>query len=247
MRTTTTIILSLIAISLIVATAPTGAEEPAPAEALPSLDHILDRYIEAVGGRDALEKLTTRTCKVTAIHDLSWTDPQRQEIPIEVYVKTPDKWLIIEHKPAGERREWCDGEKVWLQEAEGAALEHSNRNRKLLYLYDPRNALRVRDHFPELTVKGEKTLKDRPVYVVEPTKLDPLHYALYFDAESGLLAGIGTYWKLQDYREVDGVLLPHKIDCSRKGGSSTFIFNEVKHNQPLEESLFTSPAQETLE
>ena len=58
---------------------------------------------------------------------------------------------------------------------------------------------------------------------------------------SGLLNGIGTYWEVQDYRAVDGVLLPHKIVCSRKGGSSTFVFEEIKHNVPIDDGKFSMP------
>lgn len=219
------------------------AEEPAQTtNNLPSLDHILERYVQAVGGSDALEKLTTRTCKVTAIHDLSWTDPQRREISIEAYAKVPGKCLIIEHSSTGDRREGYNGKSGWVRETDGPAREHADRNRKLLYFYDPQNALHLQEHFPELTVKGEKTLQGYPVYVVESATLDPLHYALYFDADTGLLRNIGTYWDIGDYREVDGVRLPHKIVCSRKGGSSTFIFDEVKHNLPLDDELFEMPS-----
>ena len=52
---------------------------------------------------------------------------------------------------------------------------------------------------------------------------------------------IGYYWDLDEYREVNGVLFPHKIATSRKGGSSTYLFDEVVQNQPLPDSLFAMP------
>ena len=78
--------------------------------------------------------------------------------------------------------------------------------------------------------------------MLEPPGLDSAHYALSFDCETGLLTGIGYYWSVLDYREVDGIKIPHRIEMSRKGGSSTFVFDLVKHNVPLEDVLFREPA-----
>jgi hypothetical protein len=98
------------------------------------------------------------------------------------------------------------------------------------------------DYFPDLKVVSERAFDDRWVYVVESPELDPAHYALSFDVETGLLLGIGYYWYLRDYREVDGVKVPQRVMVSRKGGSTTFVFDMVAHNLPLEERLFAVPA-----
>ena len=59
--------------------------------------------------------------------------------------------------------------------------------------------------------------------------------------ETGLLRRIGYYWDLTDYREVDGVMVPFRIARSRKGGSTTLVFDRVAHNVPLEDNLFHMP------
>ena len=112
---------------------------------------------------------------------------------------------------------------------------------KMAWLIDPQNALRIGEYFPGLEVASERALDDRWVYVVESSELDPTHYALSFDVETGILLGVGYYWYLHDYREVDGVRFPHRVIMSRKGGSSTFVFDLVAHNLPLEDTLFTVP------
>jgi len=58
---------------------------------------------------------------------------------------------------------------------------------------------------------------------------NPDHYALYLDVETGLLVRIGHYLTIGDYRDVDGVLVPHRIVNSRKGGSNTWVFERVRH------------------
>ena len=112
---------------------------------------------------------------------------------------------------------------------------------KTAWLIDPQNALRIGEYFPDLKVTSIRAIDDKQVYVLESSELDPAHYALSFDIETGLLSGIGYYWYLQDYRDVDGVKFPYRVTMSRKGGSSTFMFDLVEHNLPLGETLFAAP------
>ena len=42
---------------------------------------------------------------------------------------------------------------------------------------------------------------------------------MYFVVETGLLIWFGNRWAVEDYREIDGVLFPHKLIAGRKGGS----------------------------
>ena len=94
---------------------PLTAQETKDAE-LPTVDQVLDRYIEAVSGREAIEKLDTRVCKLEVTHDLNWTDPKIQVIPMEAYAKDPYLVLWKEHKPSGVRMEGYDGKNFWHSE-----------------------------------------------------------------------------------------------------------------------------------
>jgi hypothetical protein len=212
-------------------------------ESLPTATQVVDRYIEAVGGRAAIESLATRVCIGRIINDLSWADPPHEVIPFAAYASAPGRVLVVEHKIDGTRCEGSDGEVTWIQDGTGVSLKEESFRSKTAWLLDPRNALRIYEYFPNLNVVSERAFEDRWVYVLESPDLDPAHYALSFDTETGLLVGIGYYWYLQDYREVDGIRLPHRVHTSRKGGSTTFVFDLVDHNLPLEETLFTVPAQ----
>ena len=65
---------------------------------------------------------------------------------------------------------------------------------------------------------------------------------LYFDVETGQLVQIGGNRKLQDYRPVDGVMVPHRIETSRKGGWAAYEFHSVTHDGVGIQARFIFPA-----
>ena len=210
-------------------------------DTLPSVGQILERYIQVIGGRGAIEKLTTRVCTGKLIHDIHWRKPPYEEIPFEAYAKTSDKSVYIEHRSDFIYKEGFDGKTGWSQDADSITIKDSPKRSKLEFIMDPQGALHIEDYFPGLTPTGKETLYGREVYAVEPAGLKEAHYSLNFDVETGMLIYVGYYWELLDYREVDGIKFPFRIAMSRKGGSSTYIFDEVKHNVLFDESLFTAP------
>lgn len=211
-------------------------------DTLPAADGVIERYIAALGGQDAIEKLTTRVCTGRVTTDLT-----SREIPLlemhtfEAYTKIPRSFLFITYTDAGVERMGFDGEVGWFKDKCGVQ-EHEWAGRdKLAWLLNPQSALRIEEYFPDLTVTGKERIGGGAAYVVEAAERRRAHYALYFEVESGLLVRIGYYWDLQDYREVDGVKFPFRISTSRKGGSTTYEFQEVRHNVPVDDSLFAMP------
>ncbi len=81
-----------------------SGHEPGPgkdakaAEALPAADEVLNRYVEAVGGRAAVAKLKTRVMRGTreASQGRSWAP--------EITVKEPDKFLMVVSVPPWQGR-----------------------------------------------------------------------------------------------------------------------------------------------
>ena len=69
-----------------------SSPSPTP-EALPSVKQILDRYVQAIGGAEALTKITSRTAKGSRI------GADGVLVPEEVYQKAPDKLLTVTSYP----------------------------------------------------------------------------------------------------------------------------------------------------
>lgn len=219
---------------------PGAVAEAGVGESVPSVDEVLHRYVEALGGREAVEKLTTRVCTGRYVKDLHWDDPPYEKYPIEVFAKLPDKILIVEHKPDGVRREGYDGGTAWVQDKGGVEIVDEFGSMKMAWICSPQSALLIKDYFSELKAVPDETYHGT-WHCLEPSKLKKHYYSLYFDKETGILVQIGCFWELQKYRRVDGVKFPYRVLISRKGGWCAFEFEEVKHNISLDDSMFAPP------
>jgi len=206
-----------------------------------TLASVLERYIEALGGREAIERIDTRRCRGRLVTDLPTDDPPVLEtLEMEVYSALPNKWLLVGRDSSGVLENGFDGEVGWDRNLDRVKPDPRMERAKLAFLVTPRGALRIGEYFHDMNLEGTVELDGRLCYAVSTDRKEA-HYNLYFDAGTGLLSRIGYYWILRDYREVDGVMFPFEIEVSRKGGSTTYFFDEVEQNVPVDDELFSMP------
>ncbi|MGD2218183.1 MAG: hypothetical protein PVJ64_15605 [Gemmatimonadales bacterium] len=217
----------------------TGLGWQARQDTLPTLEEVLQRHIDAVGGRQAIERLTTRVMTGRLVTDLPSREPPVYESNgFVIYGKVPGKYLYVQQSVRGPHRDGCDGRECW-RSAGGEVELDAHYDPRFAWFIDPQNATRIWDYFPDMRMRGAATLEGRLMYLVDID--DDVSHALYFDAESGLLVRLGYNRKIGDYREVDGVLVPFSMSVSRKGGSSTYIIEEIEHNVPIDDGEFAAP------
>lgn len=215
------------------------------ADSLPSVDAILDRYVSALGGKEAIEKLTTRVRKGTVeITSVAATGT------MERYQKAPNKLKAAEHIPGyGTIQTVFDGNVAWyerpeipLQRPKAGWLADIKRQADF---YWPLNLKQI---FPTLKLKGKTLVGRRAAYLVEAIPAEGSTELLYFDVKTELLIrqdiktveGTQTVTTLfEDYREVDGIMLVFMI----RQGPMTIRYSEVKHNVAIDDSLFDKPEQ----
>jgi hypothetical protein len=221
----------------------TGAEPSRirPGGCVVSVERVLQKYIEAVGGREAIEKLRTRSIEGTFTKDLHWDDPPYESYKMVILSDARGGTLVDEHKPGARRMEGYDGSVNWVKDEDGVELRRKFYLRKIAWACNPQSALRVEQYFPGLSINRAEPGRGPDFYVLEPEGLPSEHYALYFDKRTGLLRHIGYHWNVEDYREVDGVLVPHRLVAGRKGGSCTYQFEEIINNTPLTNAIFSPP------
>lgn len=224
--------------------------EAKPAAALPSVDELLDKYLKASGGKDAIQKLTSRETKGTfEIESMGMTGG------FQSFAKAPNKSAVVIDVPnVGTFNEVFDGSKAWsanpmagLREKSGAELAAQKRDSDF---YMPIN---LKTHYSKLTVTGKEKVGANDAFVVEAIPAEGSPEKLYFDAASGLLVrhdaerdtdqgkmAIEIYY--QDYKDVDGIKLAHTMKQVTPMFSMTIKTTEVKHNTAIDDAKFGKPA-----
>ncbi len=231
----------LISMLILSATASAGNPEEEQS-AQPTVESVLNRYIDALGGRKALEGQTGRKYTGKQITDLnSGQHPIYQSLYMEAYARAPMSYTVQVWSDDGGYREGYDGTTGWVKDKCGVRTDDEIGRSKQAFLLNPHGPLDIESYFPGLSFAGESTIDGEKVYALQPESRPPEHYTLYFSAETGLLVRIGYYWSIDDYREVDGVLVPHKITASRKGGSVVYELVTVSSDSSLADSLFAMP------
>src|SRR5215813_5444911 len=219
-----------------------------PADAKANVDAILDQYVQAMGGRAALERVTTRVMTGTLVAQGG------MKAPLEVYEKAPNKTLTIFRAPHGTNQMGFDGAIGWTKTPEQGLREE--RGPQLDFIKSEAEfykELKLRERYSKLTLLGMAQLDNREAYVIEaaPPRRQP--EKLYFDRQTGLLVRMDIVPDLgrekmqaqiyfEDYRAVDGVKLPFAIRRARPNFTWTYQFDEIKLNVPLDDSRFNKPA-----
>ena len=224
------------------------APTPAPTPAGPTADQIVGKYIDAVGGLPAIDKMKTRVMKGT------YAGFNGALLPFEVSMSAPDKFYLNVTTQQGVVERGFDGKVAWEKGPRGV-LDLGNPvldDLKAVFLFF-RN-IKLRDEFASFRLGGKDKIGDRDVLVVSGRTADNHRERLFFDAENGLLLRRITYTEtmvgvipeqidFDDYRDVDGVKLPFTIKVSsvEPGLVSTRKWVEVKLNGPVDDSKFKMP------
>ena len=228
-------------------TAPQASPSPRPA--LPSADDIFNKYIVALGGQQAIDKLKSRVAKGTLVQANGNT------LQFEIYQVAPDKFYQIVTTPQGAIERGFNGTVGWEKSARGV---REFTGFELAQLKDANNLfrqIRLKEQFTRTRVVGKDKIGDRDVYVMVATTTDNKRERLFFDAETGLLLRRIAYTTtmivvipdqvdFEDYREVDGVKFPFtaRISVTEPGNPvSTRKFSEIKVNAAVDESKFNMP------
>ena len=222
---------------------PGGAEAPKPV--LPAAEQLLDKYLAAVGGAAALEKISSRVekGKITA---------NGRDLPIEVYAKVPDKRISIMHMPNGDSITAFDGKQGWLSNGGHAHLMSAAENDAVRIDADFYFAQHVKALYTKFTTLPGETIDGRDTWLVVGRSEGHPPLRLYLDKESGLLVRLIRYAETPlgrnptqidyaDYRDADGVKIPYKWTLARPGGRFTIQVTDVQQNVSVEDAKFNAP------
>ncbi|PYU69539.1 MAG: c-type cytochrome [Acidobacteria bacterium] len=232
-------------------------EEPRPAAdqgkkpgkekaSLPTADQLLDEYLAAIGGADALQKITSRVQKGTL------TAFGGQHFPVVVYSKAPDKRVSIMHLQGGDSVTAFDGKQGWLGvpgrvHTMSAAENDAARIDADLYL-----PAQLKTLYQKFSVDSGEKIDGRDTYMVVGRTDGQPPLRLYLDKESGLLLRLVRYAETPlgrnptqidygDYRDANGVKMPFRWTLARPGNRFTVQVEQVQQNVPVDDAKFAPP------
>lgn len=221
---------------------PAGAQAVPPA---PTVDQILDLYVQALGGKEAIQRVSRRVTKGT------FTSPDLQAGgTFEISAKAPNKQLVVLQAAGfGTFRQGFNGTAAWQQQPGSDDIEDQPTfPKREADFYLP---LKLHELFPKLALVGSEKVGTRQAVVLEaPRAGNPKRW--YFDAESHLLIRTETRTPegkvvesedFDDYRAVDGIKMPFSIrHLEDEGITLQLKVTDVKHNVEIDDAKFEKPA-----
>jgi photosynthetic reaction center cytochrome c subunit len=230
---------------------PEVAEGNKPGETktvFPPADQLLDKYLAAGGGAEALQKITTRVQKGTL------TAFGGQHFPVDVFAKAPGKRLSVMHLSNGDSITAFDGSQGWLSIPGRVHIMSSAENAAARIDADLYFPLHVKTLYQKFRVDAGEKIAGRDTYLVVGHSEGQPPLRLYLDKESGLLLRLVRYAETplgrnptqidySDYREANGVKMPFRWTLSRPGNQFTIQVEQVQQNVPVDDARFTPPPQ----
>jgi hypothetical protein len=228
------------------------AANPATA-GTPPADQILDKYIQALGGADALSKITSFTAKGT-----SHLFGEVKEDPAEIFAKAPNQLTTIVHQDEGDVARTFDGRsEAWVMlpltvvgqyPLNGSMLEGAKLDAQLAF---PGG---LKQFFTAWRVTFPSVVGGKPVYVVQGTGANGLVATFYFDRQTGLLTRMVRYTTsamgrvptqidYSDYRPVNGVMMAYKWTYGWISGQEEYTLSSIQANAAVDAARFGKPTQ----
>lgn len=211
------------------------------------VNQILDRYEQAIGTKEAIDKLTTY--KLKGSFDLAG-----MRGTLEGWRKEPHKTLSMIHFPRlGTLKKGFDGETHWVQTAQGTFTDSNTRElAKLERDSEVYSAGKIRTQFETMKLQLRARLNGRDMHVIEGKPVKGPAERLFFDAENGLLVrwdmarreeGRTLFVKthLEDYREIEGVKFPFRIRFAFESFTFVVQVDELQYNIPVDDAIFKRP------
>jgi len=219
-------------------------------EPLPAVAQVLDKFVAAIGGREANARVTSRVYKGSVVPAGASGPP----FGFEAIEAAPDKLRATITTPRGRTVQGVDGDDVWTLDAQfGVHGETGFEAIRMRRLADFHRNEKLGEIDPALAVVGEQAIDGRRAIVLEGTLSSKQVERLFFDRESGLLVRrvtltptslgrIPEQTDYEDYRAVGDVKLPFVVRRTSPTFSNTQKYDEIKLNVPIGAEQFKKPA-----
>jgi hypothetical protein len=226
------------ALAIWVAQPPSFVQAAAAADTEPGgAKALVERHLAAAGGRAVLDQITSFV--------MTGTGKEREaEIQFTITAAPPGRCLLAGEAGGFRVRTGCDTDEVfWRQDPMGVRELNSSDSARditeMLFSLNPFSLAHWQELGFTLEADGVQELEGRPVASIRAVRGQGPAVPLYFDAQSGLLVGVGES-RLADYRDVGGWKLAHRLNA---GKGLEIKIAEAKRNVPLSPTAFARPTE----
>ncbi len=227
----------------------TSAKGPADSAAeKAAVDKVLEKYVAALGGAEAIQKVKTRVGKGSA-------DVGGRTFSLDISVESPDKRVSIMHVPNGNSVTACNGPVGWLSSPD-RPVQWMSQAETETYLFDAnlQVPVRMREIFTEIHLLPPQMIDGHPATALQAIRPGRPPVEFYFDDGSGLLVRLVRYIDTPlglnpteidyaDYREIGGTKVPYRWTISRPLGHFTVQLDQLQQNVAIPKETFAVPEQ----
>ena len=217
--------------------------------ALPSARTIIDRHVEAIGGRKAvLAHTSSHATGTMSIPSAGMTGT------LDVYSAKPDKTVVrITLGGIGEIAEGFDGTTAWsIQPMTGPALAQGKELEEKKFDADFYSELHDPARYTSMKTVEKTTFEGRPAYKISLVRKNGGEDFEFYDVETGLKAGTTatrdmpmgsvTVTQIQaDYKKFGDMLLPTTLKQTAMGATQVLTFTSVEFDT-VSPAVFELPA-----
>jgi hypothetical protein len=215
-----------------------------------SLDEILSKHFKAVG-QDNLMAAKSFSVKAKL-------SQMGMEMPMEMKIKKTGQFLITVTMQGEKMIQAFDGEKGWMiapwisaepVELGGEQLKQAQDQTNLEgELYDYKKKGSTADF------AGKVNLDGKEAYRIKLTASDGNAKDYFIDAQTFYITKVKAQVSAQgqtvdveqimsDYKTIDGITMPMKIETKSPMGSGFIIMEELSFNQNFDDAIFRQPAK----
>lgn len=227
----------------------TGRCEPPSVDRLPEGAAVLEKSLELAGGRAAFEKVKTRVSRMKM---------KIEQVGIEGTITTQQNaegnaLMVVDLPGVGETRTGLSDGIVWeLSPMTGVRIIEGAEKQQQLRAFRLNAELQPETFFSKIETVGRAKVGDRDTFklVLTPRQGDP--ETRFYDVENFRLlrvemsvqspmGAVQATSDMSDFKQVDGMEMPHTIVQSFKGARVVTTMVEVKHNVEIDPAVFALP------
>jgi hypothetical protein len=211
-------------------------------------DRVLRLHVEAAGGEAALRRITSRRSEGSL-------ERHGRGVPIVTLQRAPNLVHVETRFPRpGTLRQGFDGGTAWvLHPLQGGRLLDAGESAAFASQAWLHPSLHLAETYPLRRWLGKETHEGREVVVLALGKREDALETWRFDAathrllqierksEGGPHGEVPVVVRFEDYREVDGIVIPFTVRTRVPLFETVLRLDRVEHNVALDEGLFQKP------